>query len=249
LLERLGRDCTLSLWQEVCQDYEEELLLQILRTGWKAVAPDAVTDVEESIAESLATFFPIAIEGISKEEARRLVEKMPPINQARRISPSLNVWKEATAYEALHLSFDGLALLTEALLRCHGKQGELIAYDVLREERKRSAGGKTGSVAEFLSDLISEPEEATLFTAGLQMDVLSASERELVLHVKECEWARYFRERHPQVGYLLACSTDEVAYRAFNQNLRLQRTSTLMEGGEVCDFTIYAVGDAPDSPC
>ena len=96
--------------------------------------------------------------------------------------------------------------------------------------------------------MISEPEEATLFTAGLEMDILSASERELVLHVKGCEWARYFRERHPRVGYLLACSTDEVAYRAFNESLRLQRTSTLMEGGEVCDFRVYALGDAPDCP-
>ena len=143
---------------------------------------------------------------------------------------------------------DGLALLTEALLRSRGKQGELIAYDVLREGRIRAAGGKAGSVAEILSDLTAEPEEATLFTAGLEMETLRVSERELVLHVKECEWARYFRERHPQVGYLLACSTDEVAYRAFNENLRLQRTSTLMEGGEVCDFRIYAVGDAADSP-
>ena len=50
-----------------------------------------------------------------------------------------------------------------------------------------------------------------------------------------------FRERHPGVGYLVACSTDEVDYRAFNEKLRMQRTSTLMEGGEVCDFRIYAV--------
>jgi hypothetical protein len=45
----------------------------------------------------------------------------------------------------------------------------------------------------------------------------------------------------------MACSTDETAYRAFNENLRMQRTSTLMEGGEVCDFRIFAVDDASDS--
>jgi hypothetical protein len=33
------------------------------------------------------------------------------------------------------------------------------------------------------------------------------------------------------LGYLMACSTDEAAYRAFNDTLRLQRTSTSMEGG------------------
>jgi predicted hydrocarbon binding protein len=118
---------------------------------------------------------------------------------------------------------------------------------VHREERVRAGGGKTGSVAEFISDFTSEPEEANLFTAGLDVERVGTSEREVVLKVTECAWARYFRERHPQVGYLMACSTDEVAYRAFNKRLRMQRTSTLMEGGKVCDFRIYAVGEAPDT--
>ena len=152
LLERLGHDCTLSLWQDVCQDYDDELLLRILRTGWNDVAQDRVIDVEESIAALFPRFFPVAIEGVSEEKARQLVEKMPPINQLKQTFPSLNVWKETTAYEALHLSFDGFALLTEALMRFHGKQGELIAYDLLREGRIKAGGGKTGSAAEFISD-------------------------------------------------------------------------------------------------
>lgn len=247
LLERLGRDCTLLVWQDVYRDYEDELLFRILGTEWKDVAQDEGMDPEQAIAELFPRFFPDAIEGVSKEKARQLVEKMPPINQLKQTFPSLTVWKETTAYEALHLRFDGFALLTEALMRFHGKQGEMIAYDVLREERIKAGGGKTGSVAEFLSDVTSEPEEANIFTAGLEVEHVHASEREVVLHIKACEWARYFQERHPQVGYLMACSTDEAAYRAFNENLRLQRTSTLMEGGQVCDFRIYAVGDAPDS--
>jgi predicted hydrocarbon binding protein len=103
-------------------------------------------------------------------------------------------------------------------------------------------------VAEFISGFIAEPKEANLFTAGLEYEIIHASDREIVLHIKKCEWARYFHERHPQVGYLLACSTDEAAYRAFNCNLRMQRTTTLMEGGEVCDFKIYEAGNEPVSP-
>jgi hypothetical protein len=78
------------------------------------------------------------------------------------------------------------------------------------------------------------PEEANIFTAGLDIERIRTSEKEAVVHVKECEWARYFQERHPQCGYLMACSTDEAACRAFNKNLRMQRTSTLMEGGKIC---------------
>ncbi len=247
LLERLGHDCTLSVWQEVYQDYDDELLLQILGTGWNDVAQEQGIDVEGSIAELLPRYFPVAIEGVSQEKARQLVEKMPPINQVRQTFPSLNVWKATTAYEALHLGSDGFALLAEALIRFHGKQGELIAYDVHREGRIKAGRGKTGSVAEFIADFTSEPEEANIFTAGLEIERVHTSEREVVLHIRECEWARYYQERHPQVGYLMACSTDEVAYRAFNEDLRLERTSTLMEGGKVCDFRIYAIDQAPDS--
>ena len=246
LLERLGQDCTLSVWQSACEDHDDELLLQILGTGWNDLAEDEVIDVEESIADLLPRFFPITTEGVSKEEARQLVGTMPPIKQVKQSFSSLNVWKEITAYEALHLRLGGFALLAEALIRFHGKQGELIVYDILRHERRRAGRGKTGTVAEFMCDFASEPQEASLFTAGLEIETVHTSEREVVMHIKRCEWARYFQERHPEVGYLMACSTDETAYRAFNENLRMQRTSTLMEGGEVCDFRIFAVDEASD---
>ena len=48
-------------------------------------------------------------------------------------------------------------------------------------------------------------------------------------------------ERHPRVGYMLACALDNAAYRSFNDQIRLQRTSTLMEGGSECDFRVYAL--------
>lgn len=246
LVERLGPGHVLALWQEVFETYHDDLLRGILTTGWNEVAQDEAIDVEAAIAALPARFFPVARAGIGKEKARQLVEQMPPISQIRRSFASFNVWRETTAYEAIHLGRDGLARLAEAVIRSFGKQGELIVYDVLREERVAAAGGKTGSVAEFIADFVREPESASLFTAGLDSEILRVSTQEVVLHVRACEWARYFQERHPQVGYLMACSTDEAAYRAFNDNLRLQRTSTLMEGGRMCDFRIYAVGAAPD---
>ena len=247
LLERLGQDCTLAAWQQVYQDYDDQLLLRILSTGWSDVAQDQSVDVEVSIAKLLTTYFPIAVEGVSAGEARLLVENMPPISQIRQTFPSLNVQRETATYEALHLYFDGLAILTEALMRSHGKQGELIAYDLLREGRIARMGGVKGSVAEFIAGMTSKSEEADMFTAGLEEECLHASDQEAVVHIKECEWARYFHEHHPEIGYLMACSTDEAAYRAFNESLRMQRTSTLMEGGKVCDFRIFAAGNAAGS--
>lgn len=240
LLERLGPDSATAIWQEVSQDYDAALLLQILSAGWAEAAQDEALDLEAAIAAALARYFPRPIQGVSPDAARELVERMPPIRQIRQAFSSPNRVKLTTAYEALHLRMDGPALLAEALIRRHGKQGELIVYDLLRQERIESEGGATGSVAEFILDFIAEPAEANLFTAGLEVEVVQASECEATLHVRRCAWADYFRERHPQVGYLMACSTDEAAYRAFNPSLRMQRLATLMEGGPFCDFHIFA---------
>lgn len=242
LLDRLGSECALSIWQQVCQHDDDGLTLQVLGTGWEDVEQELGFDVDGSIAALLRELFPTPIEGVTPEQARLLVEKIPPFPQVRQTFPSMDVWKEITAYEALHLSLEGPALLTEALLRSHGKQGELIAYDVLRQERIWTIGGQTARLSDFIAQFTAGPEDESLFTAGLEKEIVRVSEQEMLVHITGCEWARYFQERHPQVGYLVACSTDETAYRELNKTIRLQRTSTLMEGGKFCDFRIYKTG-------
>lgn len=243
LLERLGRECTFAVWQAAYADYDDELLMHTLSIGWDQVAANKVSNTEDQIASLVSELFPLPIEKVSGEEAQQLIEQTPPIYQVKQLFSSLDVQTEMTAFETLHLRFDGVALLVESLINHQGKQGELIAYDMLLESRIAAGQGRTGSVEEFISESMAEPAEPNIFTAGLEIEVIQASDRECVTHVKECEWARYFQARHPQVGYLIACSTDEAAIKAFNKNLRLQRTSTLMEGGEVCSFRIYAVRD------
>jgi hypothetical protein len=185
---------------------------------------------------------------VSREEARELVENTPPFRQIRQRFSTLDLRRETTTYEGLHLFFDGLALLAETLIERLGKQGEFIAYDAtLAQWTKRQR--RTQSVEEFMSGRLarfsSPPDEPDMFTAGLQVELVRGSTQEIVTRVTECEWARYYLERHPGVGYMLACSADNAAYESFNERIRLQRTSTLMEGGAECDFRVYAF-DVPD---
>ena len=42
---------------------------------------------------------------------------------------------------------------------------------------------------------------------------------------------------------MLACSLDNAAYKSFDPRIRLQRTCTIMEGGEICDFRVYALDE------
>jgi hypothetical protein len=80
-----------------------------------------------------------------------------------------------------------------------------------------------------------------MHSVGLEVEFIRGSETEVVTRVTECEWARYYRERYPQVGYMLACALDNAVYRSFKSRIRLQRDSTLMERGTECDFRVYAI--------
>jgi hypothetical protein len=240
----LGVHPTLSVWRSAFTDYDDTLLIKILSSGWHKVNLNETNSIN-SANESIKEFFSATNLELSDTEIKGVIENTPPIVQTRQLFSNDTVEKEITAFEALHLRFDSLAHLAEAIIKKYGKQGEFIIYDMMVEGRLASAHGKTGSVEKFIEDFTAEEETPSLFTAGLQHELISKTKREVVLYVRECEWARYYQERHPNVGYLMACSTVEVSYKAFNANLRMHRTSTLMEGGEMCDFRIYAVDNNP----
>ena len=246
LLERLGHQPTLKIWQTALHDYDEQLLKEILSTGWQEVEDEDSFDAQAEIDAALSEIFPGAVEGVSGEAARQIIDSTPPFAQINERFPSLDVMREISTYQALHLLFDGLALLTETLIDLHGKQGELIAYDAMMArwaERQPITVPVSKFMAQRATRFSTEPDEADMFSAGLEVEFVRASETEVVTQVKECEWARYYQEHHPRVGYMLACSLDNAAYKSFNQRIRLQRTRTLMEGGEICDFKVYALDE------
>jgi hypothetical protein len=253
LTERIGRDEAVAVWQAAFQRYELPLLESILASGWVPVEPPesgpSCGDGEPTVVAADTTSG--ESERLPDPETVAMTGEAPPIRQIRSRFADLNAQRETTAYEALHLYAHGPALLAEALLDRHGKEGELIAYDILRARTAASAPPGGVSVREFMerADKAMNPEPGTrdIFAAGLDAETVSASPTEHVSRVRHCEWARYFREKHPRVGYLVACSTDEVFARASNTALRLQRTSTLMEGGEFCDFRYYAVQEESES--
>jgi hypothetical protein len=248
LIERFGRDRTETLWKDAFRDYPHALVGGLLTSGWYADA-EAGCDVDVKLKEHLDRFFAASTSGVSMEGARQIVETTPPVPQLRSNFPSLSAGRMSTTYEALLLLKEGFALLAQALVDSYGKAGEFIVHDILLEEIQQT-GLRPLTVKEFISQRRKRFRKATeihdMHSAGLEVEVISSSGDEIITHVQECEWARFYRERHPRVGYLLSCSCDDAAYRAMNPRLRLQRTSTLMEGGDKCDFRIFAVnGEEP----
>ena len=243
LVERIGYREARLIWENTFAAYDDQFLLKILSAGWRETEPGETSPLEVKANELIEEFFPIPGSVLLTATIRNFIEGTPPIRQIKQLFGNHTMEKEITAYNVLHTRFDGIACLAEALIDKYGKEGELIVYDLVRESRLAAGQGETSSVEEFIEYFTSQPETPNLFTAGLEIEVISKSENEAITYVRECEWARYFQERHPKVGYLIACSTDEAAYRAINPRLRLQRTGTIMEGSDYCDFRVYAVAE------
>jgi len=238
LLERLGRKQTLLVWQEAFARPDPGLLEPFLASGWKRHTNAAAPPSEETL---LGEGFPTSLEGVTRGRARELLANDPTLALPRAHHTELRVRKQATAYIAIHIGHDGLARLTEALSRRLGKEGELVAYDVMRAYRRETASKRPMTVEQLLSQWGATDGPQDVFWAGLETEVIRRSEREVLAHVKACEWARYYHEHHSTVGYLVSCSTDDAELVTCNAGMRMQRTSTLMEGGPVCDFRVYVL--------
>ena len=241
MLDRLGKDTTVRIWNQAFQKPDGGLMQKILSEGWEAHAAEEKVEraVERVLEESNAK----PGEGLSKDEARTLVEMDYFISMARKQFPTLEVKRDLNTYFSLHLRIDGIARLSETMITILGKQGELAIYDIIRARRAAQAASEREGAAEVIKEYADSvgSKERDVYTAGLDEELVKVTKTEVVSRVKGCEWARYCTERHPTVGYMIACSTDDAALRAMNDSLRLQRTSTIMEGGEVCDFRVYSV--------
>lgn len=246
LVERIGASATRQLWNGAFEKYDSEFLHKILASGWQAAQGTGLHEGAPSPVNMQGEHLGPEADGMSAPEAQSLIEGTPPLLQIGERFPDVRVERETSAYESLHLSAHGVALLSEALIDSYGKQGELIAYDVISTQRRelgQRIGGRTTDFFRFLDEGSGTPD---VFSAGLELENVKVSPTEHITLVKECEWARYFQERHPNVGYLVACSTDEAFARGFHESIRLVRTSTLMEGGMECDFRYYSFGAVPD---
>lgn len=242
MLHRLGRDATLAVWSAAFRRPDDGLMASTLSEGWTGYEEGGDGGIR--LDDLVSGRFRSPVQGISNDQARELVLMDSGIRMPLATHPTLTVAKQATAYQALHLGLDGTARLAAAMADQLGKEGELLAYDFCREDRIARAGGdgSAQAAAEVLREWaeLARPSTPSMFTAGLDVELIHETDSEVVVHVTACEWARYFRERHPAVGYLVACSTDDAALRAVTDRVWLQRTTTIMEGGEFCGFRIYA---------
>lgn len=78
-----------------------------------------------------------------------------------------------------------------------------------------------------------------VFTAGKALDVepLENSATKLTFNVRGCRYAEYFQAiGEPLLGAMLTCEIDPTMTAAIGSDLKLERSQTILTGGNHCDF-------------
>ena len=138
------------------------------------------------------------------------------------------------------LPHKGVVLLVRELEKILGKEK---AHKLVGElwERERVNGikeqVKKNPYSSF-QDWVKRHEGGTSMWSHANIDEPTiVTENTRVCNTVGCLWADIYREWGAEdIGYLVECRPDFAAVSAQHQNMRLERTKTLMQGDDQCDF-------------
>jgi len=72
---------------------------------------------------------------------------------------------------------------------------------------------------------------------GLEIEWLQKSADKLDFNVTGCGYAEFYKELGlPELGCLFHCNRDFAMAEGFSSQIALQRSQTIMEGADHCDF-------------
>ena len=72
---------------------------------------------------------------------------------------------------------------------------------------------------------------------AVTFDLLELTPEKISMNVTRCRYAEMYRELGmADLGFTLSCARDFALVEGFNSKINLQRTQTIMEGADHCDF-------------
>src|SRR5512144_17158 len=78
-----------------------------------------------------------------------------------------------------------------------------------------------------------------MFAAGdaLKYEVVRKAPDAFDVNVTECRYAQFYKKSGaPELGFLLTCGADFAHAEGFGADVKLNRTQTIMQGADHCDF-------------
>lgn len=84
---------------------------------------------------------------------------------------------------------------------------------------------------------------------AMEIDILKESDTEFHFNVLSCKYAELYKEINEMgLGKCLSCNRDFPFNKGFNPQITLERSKTIMEGEDICDFRYHlSVGILPGS--
>ncbi len=140
--------------------------------------------------------------------------------------------------------------LIEAFIAQFGREKTVaVASDVIlklaEESGQQLAERCGGNSLEHLSNGTGQ------WSAGgaLKRDVLEKTENRYHYNIVSCKYANMYRELGlEELGFIFSCGRDGKMFGGFNPDIKFERTQTIMQGAEHCDFRLSLEGnDAPPS--
>jgi hypothetical protein len=102
-----------------------------------------------------------------------------------------------------------------------------------QETKQRAAKLPQRDLAALLAPLRSRDP---LWAHVLTWEMVEETEKVAAIKVTECLWAKTFREAGAaDIGYAAVCHPDFAAAPAFNPQMKMLRTKTLMQGHDCCN--------------
>ena len=90
--------------------------------------------------------------------------------------------------------------------------------------------------AKSVKDFILAPMESDLYKNCLDFEYVELTDKVCEIKVNNCLWAKTFRSKDAgDFGYACCCHGDFSGAKAFNPQLRMERTKTLMQGHDCCN--------------
>jgi len=74
---------------------------------------------------------------------------------------------------------------------------------------------------------------------AIQRKVLDKNETNYDFNITRCKYAEMYKELGlADMGFIFSCGRDGSMYSGFNENIKLERTQTIMQGADHCDFRL-----------
>jgi len=130
--------------------------------------------------------------------------------------------------------------------------GEARAQAILDEAISKAAVDAGKSFAEKTEggpNLLTFQALQSLWTKddALEIEVVRATAEHFDYNVTRCRYAETYRQMGlGKIGHLLSCNRDGVFCKGYDPRIKMQRTQTLMQGADHCDFR-YTLKDDGDT--